>query len=40
VYAERFARITRSIAGRFRIRSRRRISRSRRRSRLRWAADD
>jgi len=38
-YADRFARITRSTAGRFRSRSRRRISRSRRRRRLRATAD-
>src|ERR1700752_354454 len=40
VYADRFARITRSIAGRVRSTSRRRISRSRRRRRLRATADD
>jgi len=39
-YAERFARITRSTAGRFRSKSRRRISRSRRRKRLRATAED
>src|SRR6266513_627920 len=40
VYADRFARITRSTAGSARSTSRRRISRSRRRSRLRATADD
>ena len=40
VYADRFARITRSIAGSVRSTSRRRISRNRRRRRLRATADD
>src|SRR5437016_5873375 len=40
VYAERFARITRSTAGRLRSTSRRKISRSWRRNRLRATADD
>ena len=39
-YAERFARITRSISGSTRSTSRRRISRSRRRRRLRATAED
>jgi hypothetical protein len=39
VYAERLARITRSIAGSVRSTARRRISRSRRRRRLRATAE-